>query len=59
MSIVKHEFSDTDVKIIDSTSDLSNIELAVLPDAGGFFYLEKRDVIALAKHFKLTSDDLL
>lgn len=55
MSIEDYEFDDEDISVVDSTSDLDIIELSI----GACFYLERRDVIALAKHFKLTSDDLL
>lgn len=58
MSIDEHEFNDNDISIIDSTSDLSVLELAVDRDSSGFFYLEKEDAIALAKHFKLNAHDI-
>jgi hypothetical protein len=54
MDIEDYEFDDEDISVVDSTSDLDIIELSI----GACFYLERRDVIALAKHFKLTVDDL-
>ena len=52
MSIEEHEFSDSEVVV-----EL-NEDGCVWLCATAYSSLNKRDVIALAKHFKLASDDL-
>ena len=56
MSIEKHELSDMYMpKVLNANDTAVCLEVKGLPWIG----LDKSDVIALAKHFKLTSDDLL
>lgn len=52
MSIEEHEFSDGEVTIELNEDD------TIWICATAYSSLNKRDVIALAKHFKLTKDDL-
>ena len=54
MSIEEHEFSDgSNILHVDTNEDL--IVFTCLWTQSGF---NKKDVIAMAKHFKLTIDDL-
>ena len=56
MDIEKHEFSDMYTpKVLSANDTAVCLEVKELPWVG----LDKSDVIALAKHFKLTSDDLI
>ena len=56
MSILNYEFSDMYMpKVLDANETAVYLEVEELPWVG----LDKNDAIALAKHFKLTSDDLL
>jgi len=55
--ITQHEWSDTPIKYLDN--DASGVELEATESAWFVnFYLDKSDAIALAKHFKLTPEDL-
>jgi len=56
MTIEDYEFSDIYMpKALNANDTAVCLEVKELPWIG----LDKQDVIALAKHFKLTSDDLL
>jgi hypothetical protein len=56
MNILNYEFSDMYMpKVLNANETAVCLEVKELPWIG----LDKQDVIALAKHFKLTSDDLL
>lgn len=56
MTIEDYEFSDMYMpKALNANDTAVCLEVKELPWIG----LDKQDVIALAKHFKLTSDDLL
>mgnify|MGYP003629194747 FL=1 len=56
MSILNYEFSDMYMpKVLNANETAVCLEVKELPWVG----LDKSDVIALAKHFKLTSEDLL
>lgn len=56
MSILNYEFSDMYMpKVLNANDTAVCLEVNELAWIG----LDKNDVIALAKHFKLTSDDLL
>mgnify|MGYP003385511163 CR=1 FL=1 len=57
MSITKHEFSDSIACVTCANADEEQVSIQMKPTPWLFF--DKQDVIALAKHFKLTSDDLL
>ena len=56
--IEDHQFSDKDVTVIDSTIDKVNCLTDNGLYADVFFSLNKADAIAIAKHFKLTGEDL-
>ena len=53
MSIKEHEFYDKDLSVENNGS-----EYIFIKNLDGYFWLHKKDIIALAKHFKLTADDL-
>ena len=53
MDIKDYQFADTTIKAAHSSK---RSILFFLEDTT--FVIEKKDVVALAKHFKLTSDDL-
>lgn len=55
MSIRKHFFDDDQITVYNAEDDLNYIEFNSMHD---IWYLERDDVIALAKHFKLTEEDL-
>ena len=56
MNILNYEFSDMYMpKALNANETAVCLEVEGLP----WVLLYKNDVIALAKHFKLTSDDLL
>ena len=61
MSIEKYKFEDIDTDHVYVVSnhfyDKGFVEINF--SNGNCFHLYEQDVIALAKHFKLTSDDLL
>jgi len=57
MSIVKHEFSDSIAHVACANADENQVSIKMKSTPWLFF--DKNDVIALAKHFKLTSDDLI
>ena len=54
MSIEKHEWFDMTVTIKNANETAVCLDTDGIPWVG----IGKRDAIALAKHFKLTSDDL-
>jgi len=59
ISISQHEFNDKDVTFAfasDTAICLSFEDVGSGGDVGGI--LDKNDVIALAKHFRLTADDI-
>ena len=57
MNIEKYRFSDSDIHSLDF--DVCSKELAIYLVAGAdMCVLDKDDVIALAKHFKLTPEDI-
>ena len=64
MNIDDYEFYDVDVKVERHESDVSigfKIEYkchVTKLNEYAYMYLNKVDVIALAKHFKLTSEDI-
>ena len=54
--ITKHKFSDENIRVLDVTDDVSiDFYLNDLEREG---FIQKIDAIAIAKHFKLTGDDL-
>lgn len=54
--IAKHEFADSIAGIkVDTEIDT---ETLILKINGGWIFFDKDDVIAMAKHFKLTENDL-
>jgi hypothetical protein len=58
MSIEDHEFSDEIAGIIATNADENTITLKYTAGAAHWSFFDKEDVIAMAKHFKLTGDDL-
>lgn len=65
MNIEEYEFKDTDI----SLSSKKNMEYSIsfkveykchvtLPNEYAYMFITKRDVMALAKHFRLTLDDI-
>lgn len=66
MSIEKYNFHDEQLDLDFENSDVNTVNMAVFyhditsstHESDVSFHLVKCDVIALAKHFKLTSDDL-
>ena len=60
MNIEEYKFKDADISFR-SVDDISiSLNLSLENNDGDYAYLilENRDVIALAKHFKLTVDDI-
>ena len=56
MSILNYEFSDMYMpKVLNANEVAVALNVEDLP----WVAIDKNDVVALAKHFKLTSDDLL
>ena len=53
MSIEDYEFSDSDLSVYDSDG-----EIVYMENLCHIVQVEREDVIALAKHFKLTEEDL-
>jgi len=56
MSIQKHKFTDRSINIDGVWDDLLEIEFD--SEVSPYFHIKKVDAIALAKHFKLTADDI-
>ena len=60
MSIEDYKFDDFDVDHVNALEYNKGVGIVEVNFCGGnSLHLFKNDVIALAKHFKLTSDDLL
>ena len=56
MDILNYEFSDMYIpKVLNANETAVCLEVKELP----WVAIDKNDVVALAKHFKLTGDDLL
>jgi len=66
MSIEDYDFHDEQLDLDFDNSDVNTVNMAVFYhdirsstyESDVSFHLVKRDAIALAKHFKLTADDL-
>ena len=56
--IIKHEWSDREVELLPYGCSLSKIRIAIAVNGNEEARLNKEDAIALAKHFKLTPEDL-
>lgn len=56
--IEKYEFSDCNIVDINSYVNGATIAVTLSWIADGYLELKKQDAIALAKHFKLTQEDL-
>lgn len=65
MSIESYSFKDTDVTLSSKKNLDYSVSLKIehkvnvtVPTEYAYMFLARRDVIALAKHFKLTIDDI-
>ena len=60
MNIEEYEFKDTDISLSSKKfiDDGITIKVQVIGNAYTYMFLSKHDVIALAKHFELTADDI-
>ena len=58
MNIEEYEFTDSEISKVTRYRLGKMVEIATKRQAHGTIELRKSDVIALAKHFKLTLDDI-
>ena len=58
MSIIKHEFSDDDINTCPSRTGRTRANTIYLELDHRVVYLDKKDAIAIAKHFSLSEEDL-
>ena len=58
MNIEQHKFDDHDVSVREAFDDHIYLEVDIENNNYSYIDLHKYDVIELAKHFKLTADDI-
>lgn len=58
MTITKHDFSDEIAGIIATNADKDIITIKFTAGAAHWTFFDKDDVIAMAKYFKITEEEL-